>query len=209
MRAVMRMGIQRGRLMNRMNGNYNQTYNIWRPLNALDSQTFFSEPHANDRFATTFQSRTIFTESQRSQNRLNHQIIQRQNNPWGIQQKRTVMGPVARILAQVGLALASAVGRAFVQAFMQQRAAMKAGKGGAGAAAAGFVKKDIMDRQQALEILNADENSTKEEIQSNYDKLFAANDPAKGGSFYLQSKIYRAKECLDAGEVADGEKASE
>jgi hypothetical protein len=28
--------------------------------------------------------------------------------------------------------------------------------------------------------------------------MFAANDPAKGGSFYLQSKIYRSKEVLEA-----------
>lgn len=27
--------------------------------------------------------------------------------------------------------------------------------------------------------------------------MFKANDPANKGSFYLQSKIYRAKECLD------------
>jgi len=27
--------------------------------------------------------------------------------------------------------------------------------------------------------------------------MFASNDPAKGGSFYLQSKIYRAKEALE------------
>ena len=27
--------------------------------------------------------------------------------------------------------------------------------------------------------------------------MFEANDPKKGGSFYLQSKIYRAKEALD------------
>ncbi len=30
-----------------------------------------------------------------------------------------------------------------------------------------------------------------------YKKLFEANDPAKGGSFYLQSKIFRSKEVLD------------
>ncbi len=29
-----------------------------------------------------------------------------------------------------------------------------------------------------------------------YERMFANNDPAKGGSFYLQSKIYRARECL-------------
>lgn len=27
--------------------------------------------------------------------------------------------------------------------------------------------------------------------------MFAVNDPAKGGSFYLQSKIYRSKEVLE------------
>lgn len=35
------------------------------------------------------------------------------------------------------------------------------------------------------------------EIQSVYDKYFAANDVSRGGSFYIQSKIFRAKECLD------------
>ena len=30
-----------------------------------------------------------------------------------------------------------------------------------------------------------------------YEKYFGSNDPKKGGSFYLQSKIYRAKESLD------------
>lgn len=29
-----------------------------------------------------------------------------------------------------------------------------------------------------------------------FDRYFAANDPAKGGSFYLQSKVFRAKELL-------------
>ena len=30
-----------------------------------------------------------------------------------------------------------------------------------------------------------------------YQKFFAANDPDVGGSFYLQSKIYRAKEAME------------
>jgi len=35
------------------------------------------------------------------------------------------------------------------------------------------------------------------EIQKNYDHLFAVNDKHKAGSFYLQSKVFRAKERLD------------
>ena len=45
-------------------------------------------------------------------------------------------------------------------------------------------------------------------VVSTTNASFAANDPAKGGSFYLQSKIYRAKEVLDklhAGSSSDPE----
>lgn len=109
------------------------------------------------------------------------------------------MGPLARIAAQVAVALTAAVGRAFMVAFMQQRAQMKAGKGaGPAKAATGMMVKDAMNRQQALEILNVEDGASKDEIQQNYEKFFAANDPSKGGSFYLQSKIFRAKEFLDA-----------
>lgn len=38
---------------------------------------------------------------------------------------------------------------------------------------------------------------TQDEIQKRYEYLFNINDKTKGGSFYLQSKIYRAKERLD------------
>lgn len=38
---------------------------------------------------------------------------------------------------------------------------------------------------------------TQDEIQRRYEYLFNINDKSKGGSFYLQSKIYRAKERLD------------
>ncbi len=33
--------------------------------------------------------------------------------------------------------------------------------------------------------------------KQNYDHLFNANDPSKGGSFYIQSKVVRAKERFD------------
>lgn len=34
-------------------------------------------------------------------------------------------------------------------------------------------------------------------INEKYDHLFKANDPANGGSFYLQSKVFRAKERIE------------
>ncbi|CAF3426655.1 unnamed protein product, partial [Rotaria sp. Silwood2] len=54
--------------------------------------------------------------------------------------------------------------------------------------------------QEAKQILNihddADLNDV-EKIKKQYEHLFDLNDKTKGGSFYLQSKIYRAKERLD------------
>jgi len=39
-----------------------------------------------------------------------------------------------------------------------------------------------------------------------YQKLFTANDPSKGGSFYLQSKVVRAKEAIEEAAKEGGEK---
>jgi hypothetical protein len=37
----------------------------------------------------------------------------------------------------------------------------------------------------------------KELIDKKYEHLFHVNEKAQGGSFYIQSKVYRAKERLD------------
>lgn len=50
---------------------------------------------------------------------------------------------------------------------------------------------------EAMEILNVDHLKDVETIHKNYEHLFNVNDKAKGGSFYLQSKVVRAKERVD------------
>lgn len=50
--------------------------------------------------------------------------------------------------------------------------------------------------EEAQQILNVSKLDP-EEIKKNYDHLFAVNDKSKGGSFYIQSKVFRAKERLD------------
>ena len=55
-----------------------------------------------------------------------------------------------------------------------------------------------MQTGEALDILNipkADLN--QESVDKMFDKFYKLNDPAKGGSFYLQSKFFRAKEALE------------
>uniref|UniRef100_A0AAV1VN23 Mitochondrial import inner membrane translocase subunit tim16 n=1 Tax=Peronospora matthiolae TaxID=2874970 RepID=A0AAV1VN23_9STRA len=109
-------------------------------------------------------------------------------------------GPLGRIVAQVVVMGAGIVSRAFVQAY--QQAVHNARSGNAGTVAAKTVTgKKKMSKQQALEILNFPTSGvvpSTEDIQRQFTRYFEANDPAKGGSFYLQSKIYRAKEALEA-----------
>jgi len=54
-----------------------------------------------------------------------------------------------------------------------------------------------MSLQEAQQILNLKDLSSIEEIQTNYEHLFRANEKVHGGSFYLQSKVFRAKERID------------
>lgn len=75
-----------------------------------------------------------------------------------------------------------------------QRAQAKAGGGASGRASL----SSGMTLDEACKILNvkppAGGQANVEEVIERYKRLFDANDPQKGGSFYLQSKIVRAKE---------------
>lgn len=53
-----------------------------------------------------------------------------------------------------------------------------------------------MTLEEAKQILNI-ERLDPELVRKNYDHLFSVNDKSKGGSFYLQSKVFRAKERID------------
>ncbi|KAH9315635.1 hypothetical protein KI387_024262, partial [Taxus chinensis] len=53
-----------------------------------------------------------------------------------------------------------------------------------------------MTEHEARQILGVSERTSWEEILKKYESLFENN--AKRGSFYLQSKVQKAKECLEA-----------
>ena len=114
----------------------------------------------------------------------------------------------AKILAQVLVQGTAVFGRAFLQAY--QNAAANAGKNVAKGAKEA-VKLGEMSREEALEILGVTHEMWKlerEEVEKRYEKFFAANDPDNGGSFYLQSKIFRAKEFLEAEEAEEAAEAA-
>ncbi|KAK6353100.1 mitochondrial import inner membrane translocase subunit TIM16 [Orbilia brochopaga] len=117
-----------------------------------------------------------------------------------------------RIIFQIVATGSRVVGRAFVEAYKQANASHKY----AAAAANGSTRGSspaLADRRfaglsldEACRILNVrtpDSSGkltglTMDEVAAQYKRLFDANDPAKGGSFYLQSKVVRAQERLQA-----------
>ncbi|XP_064609802.1 mitochondrial import inner membrane translocase subunit tim16-B-like [Liolophura sinensis] len=108
---------------------------------------------------------------------------------------------MAKYIAQIVVAGIQVFGRAFGRALKQefqasQQAAQRAGGGREGTKRAASDTLSGMTIQEAKQILNVDEFSP-ESIQKNYEHLFNVNEKSKGGSFYLQSKVVRAKERLD------------
>jgi len=62
-----------------------------------------------------------------------------------------------------------------------------------------------MSLEEAMLILNVNKESKPEDIAAKYETMFKANDPKTGGSFYLQSKVFRARERI----MSESEKLQE
>ncbi|XP_074281564.1 mitochondrial import inner membrane translocase subunit PAM16 like 2-like [Silene latifolia] len=102
----------------------------------------------------------------------------------------------SRILAQVLVMGSGVVLRAFAQAYRQ--ALVNATKSGAAQEAVGNTVRrasKALTEKEARQILGVPNTAAWDEILKKYDVLFERN--AKQGSFYLQSKVHRAKECLE------------
>eukprot|EP01138_Halocafeteria_seosinensis_P000388 gb/GECG01000401.1/.p1 GENE.gb/GECG01000401.1/~~gb/GECG01000401.1/.p1 ORF type:complete len:154 (+),score=40.87 gb/GECG01000401.1/:1-462(+) len=103
-------------------------------------------------------------------------------------------GPILRVVAQVLVAGANT----FVKAF--QAAYQNASRGGGSQMknAASVLSRTEMSVTEARKVLNfsSEEGLSRETILEQFKNYFEANDPNKGGSFYLQCKIYHAKNSL-------------
>ncbi|KAH8598719.1 cochaperone Pam16 [Bisporella sp. PMI_857] len=114
-----------------------------------------------------------------------------------------------RIITQVVITGSRVVGRAFAEAYKQAsassqyaRAQAKAGNNTTTFSHGG------MTLEEACKILNVKPpqqgKTDLENVMDRFKKLFDVNDPQKGGSFYLQSKVLRARERIE-GEVRKAE----
>lgn len=98
----------------------------------------------------------------------------------------------ARVLTQVLITGTQIFGRAFVEAY---RAASNNGRG-LNSSANALTRQTGMDLAEAKQILNVD-SLKKDVVEKQFQLLMKQNEPKDGGSFYLQSKIFRAKERID------------
>ncbi|KAK4375492.1 hypothetical protein RND71_006169 [Anisodus tanguticus] len=107
-----------------------------------------------------------------------------------------VKAAAARILANLLVMGSGIMVRAFAQAYRQALA--NASKNGVAQEAVQNIKRvsKNMTESEARQILGVAEHSSWEDVLQKYDNLFESN--AKNGSFYLQSKVHRAKECLES-----------
>ncbi|XP_012411118.1 mitochondrial import inner membrane translocase subunit TIM16 [Trichechus manatus latirostris] len=106
---------------------------------------------------------------------------------------------MAKYLAQIIVMGVQVVSRAFARTLRQEFAVSRAAadaRGGTGHCSAAASNLSGLSLQEAQQILNVSKLSP-EEIQKNYEHLFKMNDKYVGGSFYLQSKVVRAKERLE------------
>lgn len=108
---------------------------------------------------------------------------------------------MAKYIIQIAVLGAQVVGRAFAKALRQeyaasQEAAKRAGGGRQGNAQAAENLRTGMTLEEAKDILDV-QKLDPEDVKKRYEFLFNANDSSKGGSFYIQSKVVRAKERID------------
>ncbi|XP_074594909.1 mitochondrial import inner membrane translocase subunit TIM16-like [Brevipalpus obovatus] len=114
---------------------------------------------------------------------------------------------MARYLAKIAVMGAQVVGRAFARALRQEMSAAQAAAQNRQTNESSGPKVNVnssdldlklgISLEEAYRILNVNSKLDPEEIQRQYDHLFSVNEKSKGGSFYLQSKVYRAKERID------------
>lgn len=102
---------------------------------------------------------------------------------------------MSRIIAQLILAGSQVLGRAISRAIRQELESARQASNKRPSNVPPPIQTD-MTLDEAMKILNVDELNA-EQIEKNYKHLFEANDRKNGGSFYLQSKVFRAKERLD------------
>ncbi|CCG84413.1 protein of unknown function [Taphrina deformans PYCC 5710] len=106
-----------------------------------------------------------------------------------------------RIIAQVVIVGTQVFGKAFISAWKQAAAnsSRVASESSTGSVKDTITRTTGLSVGEACQILNIKKDATLklEDVTTRYKTMFENNDPAKGGSFYIQSKVHRAMERLE------------
>ncbi|KXT15092.1 hypothetical protein AC579_6447 [Pseudocercospora musae] len=143
--------------------------------------------------------------------RLSHEIPSRQLSSIPVLRLHFVRLTMAhRIVTQVLLTGARVFGRAFAEAYKQASASQKFAQ--QNQTAANTLSSAGLTLDEACKILNVSPPKAGQadlsRVHDRFKHLFDCNDPKKGGSFYLQSKVLRARERLEM-EVREAQEAAE
>ncbi|KUJ20743.1 mitochondrial import inner membrane translocase subunit tim-16 [Mollisia scopiformis] len=118
-----------------------------------------------------------------------------------------------RIITQVVVTGTRVFSRACAEAWKQASASAQYAKAQAknNPGAANTFASQGLTLEEACKILNVkppqNGKANIEDVTERFKKLFDVNDPKKGGSFYLQSKVLRARERIEAEVRSATEKA--
>ena len=118
-----------------------------------------------------------------------------------------------RIITQVLITGTRVFGRAFAEAWRQASASQKyAAASGKSATGANTFASSGLTLDEACRILNVAPprggDANLDHVIGRFKRLFDQNDPKNGGSFYLQSKILRARERIEL-EAREAREAAE
>uniref|UniRef100_A0AC34QWK8 Mitochondrial import inner membrane translocase subunit TIM16 n=1 Tax=Panagrolaimus sp. JU765 TaxID=591449 RepID=A0AC34QWK8_9BILA len=116
---------------------------------------------------------------------------------------------VLRSLVKVVVAAGEAVTKAFARAVREEikasqqaaaRQATSSGSSGSSSEEKEATKANArlgISLQESIQILDVKAPLNPEEVEKRFKHLFEVNEKSKGGSFYLQSKVYCAKQRID------------
>ncbi|KAH7045930.1 cochaperone Pam16 [Macrophomina phaseolina] len=117
-----------------------------------------------------------------------------------------------RIITQVVVTGSRVFGRAFAEAWKQAAASQKYAQANAKNGSGKTFASSGLTLEEACKILNVAPpkggKTDMENVMDRFKKLFDLNDPKRGGSFYLQSKVLRARERIEM-EVRTAEQTAE
>ncbi|KAH7138951.1 mitochondrial import inner membrane translocase-like protein subunit tim16, partial [Dendryphion nanum] len=106
-----------------------------------------------------------------------------------------------RIITQVVFTGARILGRAVSESYRHAAASQKYAAATKGASGGNAFTQNNITMEEACKILNVGPSKMgqidMEFVTERFKRLFDLNEPKKGGSFYLQSKILRARERIE------------